>query len=147
MPLKDASRILNINYNSAKTIMNVYKKQGRINKKLTRRRKPKNSNKHCIPLTKKIFHIQKIEVESLTEQLSTESLKETKKDVRPQFSFSLYSRRIMDEYSTHLRKRGLEVAGSNFLMPLIKDKNTEWELMLSKKKFLKLYLRKYYTQS
>lgn len=134
MPLKDASRILNINYNSAKTIMNVYKKQGRINKKLTRRRKPKNPNKHCIPLHKKIFHIQRIEAESLTEQLSTESLKETEKDVKPRFSFSLYGRRIMDEYSAHIRKGSLEGAGNSYLIPLIENKNAEWELMLNAKK-------------
>ena len=44
MSLKEASRRLHINYYSAKTVMQTYKKKGRIKKKLTRNRKQKMTN-------------------------------------------------------------------------------------------------------
>ena len=106
MPLKDASRILNINYNSAKTIMNVYKKEGRIVKKVTRNRRSKNSpNKSCDTLFKRIFQIQRIETESLVEQLFTESSKGAEQEITPKFSFDIYSSRIINEYEERLKKR------------------------------------------
>ena len=49
MSLKEASRRLDINYYSAKTVMQTYKNKGRIKKKLTRDRK-RNYKKMINPL-------------------------------------------------------------------------------------------------
>lgn len=106
IPLKDASRLLKINYNSAKTIMNVYKKQGRIKKKLTRKRRAKNSpSNSCDSLVKQIFQIQKIKVDGSAAESSTESLKKPEANSKPEFSFTIYGRRIIEEYCDHIRRK------------------------------------------
>ena len=97
--LKEASKILSINYCSAKTVMQTYRKKGRIRKKLTRDRKEKLPKISHPKFLKKIFSIQKVikQNKSIPEQIEQEKPLPGNSD----FSFKCYQIAIASALNIH----------------------------------------------
>ena len=117
--MKEASKRLHINYYSAKTIMQTYRKKGRIHKKLTRDRARKFVSQITLPLPneksmassevlKPVFEVQKSS-QSSTERsqiyTASEESDQTTPNVRPKFFFGAYKRAIEDVYMNHIKAR------------------------------------------
>jgi len=109
--LKEASRKLNINYFSAKTIMQTFRKKGRIHKKLTRDRKKKFISQitKCVSLEKSIekpiFLIEKanlINTERSSGNTASEDGEKQEKEIKMKFDFGIYKKDIEYEFDKHL---------------------------------------------
>jgi len=100
MPIKAASELLGINKHTAKTIMHIYKVEGRIKKKQSRNRKVSRKvqiEENSVPKN----NLRRIEEVSQTEPYkSTECI---------HFSFDIYKKSIENEYANHLRIRNEEM--------------------------------------